>query len=564
MIYVLIYWIVGVVVNLLLTLFIERTEKHTWVSFLSYWIVLPFIFPLTLIVLKDEIADGFKKKTHRSEKKSMKTEPSTPLNKQEAAEIKEDDDPFEKEWQAFIKDTVPNKDVTLIELKVVVDNYMVSKDYKKMVMYLEDSHNEKVNAFIKKNHHVISEIFKQWDYFFMYAPKEMETIANHYDTSMPEVKWDAAKLLELQGCRLDEPIGTAMAMIEDVEWDDEQECWVATMRGVQLDAENEHDLTEQIRGYWGVLNKKYKEEKEESRRFRYRMADDEEEPKCHIDAELKKQYYGDGEEACMTRSLFTTDGESAQAQRDEELRQERQRKIRECEERKMMHQPQKSSGGYFSSIKRKMKEVSDDVETHANDFLKEVEDEQPETLTQEDEQLLREIQERIEKLHHSGIRQLLIEQMVRMTVKPSPLQVTADARILLTDYHKEVQMLPIDKVVYIFYLRHPEGISIKSLADHKEELMTLYARILGKTELTDKQKASVERLCDPLDNSINEKLSRIRKSFCAEVHDSVADSYVIQGARGEDRYISLDEELIELGDWGRPSFSSSVSSEAME
>jgi hypothetical protein len=217
----------------------------------------------------------------------------------------------------------------------------------------------------------------------------------------------------------------------------------------------------------------------------------------------------------------------------------------------MSRQPQKSSGGYFSSIKRKMKEVSDDFETHANDFLKEVEDEQPETLTQEDEQLLREIQERIEKLHHSGIRQLLIEQMVRMTVKPSPLQVTPDARILLTDYKKEVRMLPIDKVVYIFYLRHPEGISIKSLTDHKEELMGLYARVSGKTELTDKQKESVERLCDPTDNSINEKLSRIRKSFCAEVHESVADSYVVKGSRGEDRYISLDEELIELGDWGR-------------
>lgn len=546
MIYVLIYWIVGVVVNLLLTLLVERTEKHTWVSFLMYWIVFPFIFPLTLFALKDDISSAFK----RIEKKPMETEPSIPLKKQEATETK-DDDAFEMEWQAFIKDTMPDKEVTLIERKIVVDNYRVSKDYEKMVMYLEDDRNKMVNAFIEKHYNVLCKIFQQWGYTFIYAPKEMETIANYYDTTMPEVKWDAAKLLELQGCRLDEPIGTAMAVIEDVEWDDEQDCWVATMRGVQLDAENEHDLTEQIRGYWGILNKKYQEEKEESRRFRYRMADDEEEPNRHIDAELKKQYYGDGEEACMTSTLFTTDGESLQAQRDEKLRKERQRKINECEERRMVGQPQKSRGGYFSSIKRKMKEVSDDVETLTNDFLNDIEDEQPETLTQEDEQLLREIQERIEKLHHSGIRQLLIEQMVRMTVEPSALQVAPDARILLTDYHKEVQMLPIDKVVYIFYLRHPEGISIKNLADHKEELMVLYARVLGKAELTDKQKASVERLCDPWDNSINEKLSRIRKSFCAEVHESVANSYVVQGSRGEDRYIPLDEEFIELGDWGR-------------
>ena len=132
-----------------------------------------------------------------------------------------------------------------------------------------------------------------------------------------------------------------------------------------------------------------------------------------------------------------------------------------------------------------------------------------------------------------------------MTVQKSHLQVTADARILLTDYRKEVQMLPIDKVVYIFFLRHPEGVTLKALSDHKEELLGLYARVLGKTKLTDKQKASVERLCDPWDNSINEKLSRIRKSFCAEVHESVADKYVIRGERGAPRIITLDEEFIE-------------------
>ena len=137
----------------------------------------------------------------------------------------------------------------------------------------------------------------------------------------------------------------------------------------------------------------------------------------------------------------------------------------------------------------------------------------------------------------------------KVTMLKTSEEVTTDARIMLTDYDKEVMMLPIDKVVYIFYLRHPEGVSIKCLTDHKEELMALYARVLGKKKLTDKQKASVELLCNPLDNSINEKLSRIRKSFCAVVHESVANHYVVQGSRGEERYIGLSEELIELGDW---------------
>ena len=111
-------------------------------------------------------------------------------------------------------------------------------------------------------------------------------------------------------------------------------------------------------------------------------------------------------------------------------------------------------------------------------------------------------------------------------------------------------MLPIDKVVYLFFLRHPEGVALKELGDHKEELTNLYERILGK-RLTQKQVASIKRLCNPLDNSINEKLSRIRQAFRAVAHDSVANCYIVQGERGELRNITLNEELIELGVWGR-------------
>lgn len=390
------------------------------------------------------------------------------------------------------------------------------------VFYLEDCHNTAANALFSKYYKNIAKRFEREGYTFIYAPKEAEKIAEYYGMPMPDVEWNAATLLDMLLCQCNEPIGSVLAMI-DIPSDGKP--YTARLLCISLDADNEEGIIAILKALWKYLN-------DSNSDISFRASEDE----CRYEAR--------GEErCCMSGNFFTDDGESAQAQRDEKLRKERQRK--------MSCQPQKSRGEYFSCIKRKMKEVSDDVETHVNDFLNDIEDEQPETLTQEDEQLLREIQERIGKLHHSGIRQLLIEQMVRMTVKPSLLQVTTDARILLTDYNKEVQMLPIDKVVYIFYLRHPEGISIKSLANHKEELLELYARVLGKTELNSKQKASVERLCDPWDNSINEKLSRIRKSFCAKVHESVADNYVIQGARGEERYITLNEELLVADEWLR-------------
>ena len=78
------------------------------------------------------------------------------------------------------------------------------------------------------------------------------------------------------------------------------------------------------------------------------------------------------EARAVTGNLFTEDGESAQAKRDEELKVLRQQKIREAEERKkaMQEAIQTKSNGFLSGFVKKIKSVGDNVEKLANDFLK--------------------------------------------------------------------------------------------------------------------------------------------------------------------------------------------------
>ena len=79
------------------------------------------------------------------------------------------------------------------------------------------------------------------------------------------------------------------------------------------------------------------------------------------------------EKRVVTGNLFTDDGESAQAQRDEELRQLREQKIREAEARKnaMQTEKQKSTtGGFFSGIVKRVKSMGDNIDKLANEFLK--------------------------------------------------------------------------------------------------------------------------------------------------------------------------------------------------
>jgi len=55
---------------------------------------------------------------------------------------------------------------------------------------------------------------------------------------------------------------------------------------------------------------------------------------------------------------------------------------------------------------------------------------------------------------------------------------------------------------------------------------------------------SIEDVTNPLLNSINEKSSRIRAAFIAEVHSSLADQYYIVGKSGEQKKIVLPRNLV--------------------
>lgn len=73
----------------------------------------------------------------------------------------------------------------------------------------------------------------------------------------------------------------------------------------------------------------------------------------------------------VTGNLFTDDGESAQAQRDEELRLQRQQKIKAAAERNVAMQNEKQKGnGFFTGLVKRMRSVGDNIDKLANDFLK--------------------------------------------------------------------------------------------------------------------------------------------------------------------------------------------------
>lgn len=142
-----------------------------------------------------------------------------------------------------------------------------------------------------------------------------------------------------------------------------------------------------------------------------------------------------------------------------------------------------------------------------------------------------------------------LERIMGYTLKLSRLYITHSGKIYLDDYGGvEVKMDSLCRAVYFLFLSHPEGIDYKSLSDYRDELGAFYYRYSGKDRSEDTER-SLDMLCNTIEsNSINEKVSRIKKAFINVVADRIAKNYYITGKAGELKRIELDGALI---DWER-------------
>lgn len=104
-------------------------------------------------------------------------------------------------------------------------------------------------------------------------------------------------------------------------------------------------------------------------------------------------------------------------------------------------------------------------------------------------------------------------------------------------------MEPINKAVYLLFLRHPEGIVFKYLPDHRKELIDIY-QLIKPLGLNERAIQTIEDVTNPCLNSINEKCARIRGAFVSQFDEDLARQYYISGWRGEAKKIVLPRDLV--------------------
>jgi len=169
---------------------------------------------------------------------------------------------------------------------------------------------------------------------------------------------------------------------------------------------------------------------------------------------------------------------------------------------------------------------------------------EPDQTSPELNALAAEAKDVIERLLLSGFSAEVIKGWLEPKVKLSRIRITKRNKILLVDYDMEVKMGPLPKTVFLFFLRHPEGMRFVDLQDYKQEIYEIYSSLAVSDDL-DKIERSVDLLTNPFDNSINEKCTMIKYAFQKVVADDIASNYYVSGKQGHTMKIPVDRKLVE-------------------
>ena len=155
--------------------------------------------------------------------------------------------------------------------------------------------------------------------------------------------------------------------------------------------------------------------------------------------------------------------------------------------------------------------------------------------------------------YHEDPKELMAELLQGKVVvgQPGRVLVNGDMKIVLPDYDElEIQMPAMCRTLYVLFMKlrkqGSDGIILKNMDEHIADIRNIYSMV--KPGASDYRVAqTVDNLCDPLSDSLNQMISRINRCIRNVITDKqLAQQYIISGTRGGEYGIALDPEYLEL------------------
>ena len=151
-----------------------------------------------------------------------------------------------------------------------------------------------------------------------------------------------------------------------------------------------------------------------------------------------------------------------------------------------------------------------------------------------------------------GIRkQMLFKERFKYNFAPG--QITFNLRqrkIIFTDLQDMiVRLTPLEATLYYFFLTHPDGIQLNRLSEYEMELYRIYQKcsVANSDNNIAAMRNSIKAMVDPLENSLNEKISKIKSKLINALGNDLAGFYFIAKNNDTLKYeILLSRELLTL------------------
>ena len=206
--------------------------------------------------------------------------------------------------------------------------------------------------------------------------------------------------------------------------------------------------------------------------------------------------------------------------------------------------------------KKEIRKSRDIEARRAPDYLQEEENLELAKIEHDREQALERIKRDIINYiarYHEDPKDLMAELLRGKVVvgKPGRLLVNGDMKIVLPDYDEmEIAMPAMCRTLYILFMKQrlqgDGGIVLKNIDEHRDELLDIYGMVKpGANE--ERVERSVDNLCDPIGETLNQMISRINRCIRNVITDKeLAKQYTISGTKGELYGILLDPQYLEL------------------
>ena len=156
--------------------------------------------------------------------------------------------------------------------------------------------------------------------------------------------------------------------------------------------------------------------------------------------------------------------------------------------------------------------------------------------------------------YHQDPQQVITKMLagkVLLGSTPGHILVNGDMKIVLPEYDEmEIKMPAMCRTLYILFMKHRvqsgSGIILKNIDEYRDEIMEIYGLVKpGANE--DRVKESVNNLCNPYGDSLNQMISRANRCIRNVITDKeLAKQYIITGNRGGEYSIGLAPDLMTL------------------